>query len=115
VKRLDLARSIIRQRHHLIRTEQAYVQWIKKFILFHSKRQPQDIGEKIAQFISHLATHRRLAASTQNQAFNAVVFLYKRVLDIDLGDFGPMKRAKKAGTPAERVDEIGNRSFFYLK
>jgi len=54
------------------------------------------MGEKdIAQFVSHLATKRRVAASTQNQALIAVVFLYKQVLNIDLGDVGPMKRAKK--------------------
>ena len=96
MKLLDQVRGIIRQRHYSIRTEQAYVQWIKKFILFHGKRHPKDMGEpEIARFISHLATNRRVAASTQNQALNAIVFLYKQVLNTELGDFGPMKRAKK--------------------
>jgi integron integrase len=96
MKLLDQVRSIIRQRHYSIRTEQAYVQWIKKFILFNGKRHPKDMGEpEIARFVSHLAEKRRVAASTQNQALNAVVFLYKQVLGIELSDFGPMKRAKK--------------------
>lgn len=96
MKLLDQVRSVIRQRPYSIRTEQAYVQGIRKFILFHNKRPPKAMGEAdIARFISHLATNRRMAASTQNQALNAIVFLYKQVLGIDPGDFGPMKRAKK--------------------
>ena len=96
MKLLDQVRDVIRKKHYSIRTEQAYVDWAKRYILFHKKHHPKDMGEKeIAQFISHLATDRRVASSTQNQALNAIVFLYKRVLNIELGDFGHMERAKK--------------------
>ena len=83
MKLLDQVRDVIRKKHYSIRTEQAYVDWAKRYILFHKKHHPKDMGEKeIAQFISHLATDRRVASSTQNQALNAIVFLYKRVLNI---------------------------------
>ncbi|MGR3301881.1 MAG: integron integrase [Candidatus Scalindua sp.] len=96
MKLLDQVRDVIRKKHYSIRTEQAYVDWARRYILFHKKHHPKDMGEKeIAQFISHLATDRKVAASTQNQALNAIVFLYKRVLNIELGDFGHMERAKK--------------------
>jgi integron integrase len=93
---LDQVRDVIRKKHYSIRTEQAYVQWIKRFIIFHNKRHPKDMGEKeLSQFISHLATNERVASSTQNQALNAIVFLYKQVLRIQLDEFGHMERAKK--------------------
>jgi integron integrase len=96
MKLLDQVRDVIRKRHYSIRTEQAYADWIRRFILFHKKQHPKDMGEKeISQFISHLATDRNVAASTQNQALNAIVFLYKQVLNVDLGDFGHMERARK--------------------
>lgn len=86
---LDQVREVIRKKHYSIRTEQAYVQWIRRFILFQDKRHPKDMGEReISQYISYLATHRKVAASTQNQALNALVFLYKHVLQMELGDFG---------------------------
>ena len=96
MKLLDQVRNVIRKKHYSIRTEQAYVDWVRRYILFHKKHHTKDMDEKeIAQFISHLATDRRVASSTQNQALNAIVFLYKRVLNIELGDFGHMERAKK--------------------
>ncbi len=96
MKLLDQVRDVIRKKHYSIRTEQAYVDWARRYILFHKKHHPKDMGEKeIAQFISHLATDRKVASSTQNQALNAIVFLYKRVLNIELGNFGHMERAKK--------------------
>ena len=96
MKLLDQVRDVIRKKHYSIRTEQAYVDWIRRFILFHKKRHPKDMGEKeISEFISHLATKKKVASSTQNQALNAIVFLYKRVLNVELGDFGHMERAKK--------------------
>jgi hypothetical protein len=68
-----------------IRTEQAYVQWICRFILFHGKRHPRDVGgEELTAFLSHLASQRNVAASTQNQALNAILFLYRDVLKIKL-------------------------------
>jgi len=96
MKLLDQVRTVIRKKHYSIRTEEAYVAWIRSFIFFHGKRHPKDLGEKeIAQFISYLATTKKVAASTQNQALNSIVFLYKQVLKIELGDFGHMERAKR--------------------
>jgi len=96
MKLLDQVRDSIRKRHYSIRTEEAYINWIKQFIIFHGKRHPTELGEKeIAAFISHLATGRKVAASTQNQALNAIVYLYKHILRIEIGDLGQMERAKK--------------------
>ena len=96
MKLLDKVRHVIRKKHYSIRTEQAYADWIKRFILFHGKRHPKDMGEaEISQYISYLAVKKNVAASTQNQALNAIVFLYKQVLNRDLGDFGSMERAKR--------------------
>ncbi|HET8760247.1 MAG TPA: phage integrase N-terminal SAM-like domain-containing protein, partial [Nitrospiria bacterium] len=75
-KLLDQLRHTIRLRHYSIRTEEAYVQWAKRFILFHKKRHPQDMGRpEIEAFLTHLAVQGKVAASTQNQALNAIVFL----------------------------------------
>src|SRR3989304_1408702 len=96
MKLLEQGRDVIRKKHYSIRTEQAAVGWIRRFIMFHKEQHPKDMGEKeISQFISHLATDKNVAASTQNQALNAIVFLYKQVLNVDLGDFGHMERARK--------------------
>lgn len=96
MKLLDQVRDIIRKKHYSIRTEDAYVEWIRRYILFHGKKHPKDMGEReISQYISHLASHKNVAASTQNQALCALVFLYKHVLKIELGDFWQMERAKK--------------------
>jgi hypothetical protein len=68
MKLLDQVRHVIRKKHYSIRTEQAYTNWIKKFILFNGKRHPKDMGEReISQYISYLAVKRNVAASTQNQ------------------------------------------------
>ena len=96
---LDQVRHVIRKKHYSIRTEQAYTDWIKKFILFHGKKHPKDMGEtEISQYISFLAVKKNVAASTQNQALNALVFLYKQILNRELGDFGSMQRAKRSKT-----------------
>jgi len=86
----------IRVRHYSIRTEKTYVGWIKRYIIFHSKRHPRDMGaEEVGAFLSFLAMDRNVAASTQNQALNALVFLYKAVLDKPLGELQGVVRAKK--------------------
>ncbi|MBA4396888.1 MAG: integron integrase [Syntrophus sp. (in: bacteria)] len=96
MKLMDQVRDVLRKRHYSIRTEQAYVDWIKRYIFFNDKRHPQDMGAaEISRFLSYLATERRVAASTQNQALNAIVFLYKQVLHKEIGDLGPTERAKK--------------------
>ena len=72
---LDQLRAKCRLLHYSIRTEEAYVGWCTKFILFHEKRHPKEMGvPEIERFLSHLATERRVAASTQNQAFSAILF-----------------------------------------
>ena len=95
-KLLDQMREMFRTRHYSIRTEQAYVHWAKQFILFHHKRHPNTMREpEIAQYLTYLATQRKVAASTQNQALNALLFLYHEVLKIDLGRIDDVVRAKK--------------------
>jgi len=96
-KLLDQVRSAIRLKHYSYRTEQAYVLWITQYILFHNKRHPKDMNEtEIKQFLNHLAVNRNVAASTQNQALCAIVFLYKHVLNINLGEFGQITWAKRS-------------------
>jgi len=95
MKLLDQVRDVVRKKHYSIRTEQAYVSWIRKYILFHRKRHPKDMGEKeISQYLSYLASDQRVASSTQNQALNAIVFLYKHVLRIELGDLAIWKEPR---------------------
>jgi len=95
-KLLDQVREAIRTRHYSDRTEKAYIHWIKRFIFFHNKRHPMDMAEiEIAQFLSSLATEGRVSASTQNQAFNALLFLYSEVLSKKIGLIDGVVRAKK--------------------
>ena len=78
-------REILRLKNYSIRTEQAYVSWARRFILFHNKLHPKDMGgSEIEAFLSHLAVDRNVSASTQNQALSALLFLYREVLRIDL-------------------------------
>ncbi|MEW6619898.1 MAG: phage integrase N-terminal SAM-like domain-containing protein [bacterium] len=93
---LEQTSEVMRKKHYSIRTEQSYIEWIKRFVLFHNKKHPKYMGEKeISQYLSYLATNQKVSASTQNQALNAIVFLYKHILQIELGDFGHIQRAKK--------------------
>ena len=93
---LDEVRAVIRMRHYSIRTEQTYLQWIKRFIHFHDLRRPEELGEaEVARFLSHLAVRDRVAASTQNQALNALVFMYRHVLNRPLGEIIGAVRAKR--------------------
>jgi len=95
-KLLDQVRAAIRTRHYSPRTEESYIYWIKKYIFFHNKQHPAEMREnEINAFLSHLATKEKVAASTQNQALCAIVFLYKHVLKIELGNFGNITWAKK--------------------
>jgi integron integrase len=106
-KLLDQVREAIRTKHYSLRTEEAYIRWIKRFILFHNKRHPNEMGEKeINQFITHLAVKEQVSASTQNQALCAIIFLYKQVLKIDIGDLGNVVWAKKP----DRVPVVFTRS-----
>lgn len=93
---LDQVRTAIRTRHYSYRTEKTYVHWITRFILFHNKRHPQEMGAvEVGAFLSYLAEERHVSASTQNQALNAIVFLYKHVLHLDMGRLDGVVRAKK--------------------
>jgi integron integrase len=93
---LDQVRSQLRLRHYSYRTEQQYVAWIKRFILYHGKRHPASMGApELEGFLSYLAVERKVAAATQSQALAAVLFLYKRVLGVDLPWLDNVVRAKK--------------------
>ncbi|MHB9021484.1 MAG: integron integrase [Halothiobacillus sp.] len=94
-KLLDQVRNKIRLKHYSIRTEQAYTDWIKRFILFHGKQHPRDLGAvEVEAFLTHLAVEGRVAASTQNQAKSALLFLYKEVLNSQLPWLDNMEKAK---------------------
>ncbi|MGI8821267.1 MAG: integron integrase [Chthoniobacterales bacterium] len=93
---LDRVRWHLRVKRYSIRTEQAYVDWIRRYILFHGKRHPAEMGEEeIAAFLSHLALDGRVAASTQNQAFSALLFLYQQVLDRKLEHIVGVERVRR--------------------
>jgi len=77
-KLLDRVRDAIRTKHYSIRTEETYVSWIKRFVLFHDKQHPQKMGAaEIEKFLTHLAVDKNVAASTRNQALSAILFLYQ--------------------------------------
>jgi len=83
---LDQVKQVMRVKHYALRTEECYTQWIKRFILFHGKRHPRDMGAaELELFLTDLAVQRHVSASTQNQALNAIVFLYRDVLELELG------------------------------
>ena len=84
-KLLDQVSEALRTKHYAYRTEETYVDWIKRYILFHKKRHPKDMGEEeIREFIAYLATERKVATSTQNQALSAILFLYRTVLQKEI-------------------------------
>jgi integron integrase len=93
---LDQVREAIRIRHYSYRTEQQYVAWIRRYILFHGRRHPRELGgEHVEGFLSHLASARHVAAATQAQALAALLFLYKRVLNVDLPWLSSVVRARR--------------------
>jgi len=95
-KLLDQVRYTLRRRHYSIRTEETYVSWIKRFILFHNKKHPQEMNVlEIEQFLTHLAVDEKVAPSTQNQAFFAILFLYRHVLEQALNGSIDAVRAKQ--------------------
>lgn len=93
---LTRVRRQCRLRHYSLRTERAYVQWTVRYVRFHKLRHPAELqAPHVQAFLTHLAVERGVSASTQNQALNALVFLYKHVLEVDLGTVGPFPRAKR--------------------
>lgn len=95
-KLLDQLRQQTRVRHYSLRTEQTYVQWARRFILFHGKRHPSEMGKaEIESFLSHLAQQRQVSASTQNQAMSAILFLYRHVLKMEPAWLSDVVRARR--------------------
>jgi integrase len=95
-KLLDQLREALRSRHYSHRTEQTYCSWVKRFIYFHNVRHPQEMAEpEINAFLTYLAVKEKVAASTQNQALSALLFLYRHVLGREVGDLGEVIRARK--------------------
>ncbi len=93
---LDQLRERVRVKHYSIRTEQSYVHWVRRFILFHNKRHPAEMGAaEVEAFLTHLAVTANVAAATQNLALSAILFLYKEVLAVDLPWLEGVTRAKK--------------------
>ena len=91
-KLLDQVRNSLRQRNYSYRTEKIYAGWIKRFILFHNKRHPKEMGEKeIGEYLTYLAVEKNVAPATQNQALNSIIYLYKHILKIDLGEIQTLR------------------------
>ena len=111
-KLLDQVRDAIRTRHLSYRTDQAYEDRIKQFILSHNKRHPDEMDETyVSQFLTFLAVKKKVAASTQNQALSAILFLYRYVLKREIGWVEDVERAKKPSRlpvvfTKQEVDEI---------
>ena len=94
-KLLDQVRAVMRMRHYALSTEVSYVSWMRRYILFHDKKHPKDMAEReIESFLTSLALDGNVSASTQNQAFNALLFLYREILEIELDEIDSF-RAKE--------------------
>jgi integrase len=95
-KLFDVVRDKMRTRHMAYRTEQAYLQWIRRYIAFHKRRHPRDLGAtEVEQFLTHLAVDRKVGPSTQSQALQALLFLYRSVLAVDLPWLENVTRAER--------------------
>lgn len=106
---LDQVREVIRINQFSYSTEKTYISWIYRFIIFHHKKHPRDMGAKeVAEFLSYLAVERKVSASTQNQALNALAFLYKKVLKIPLDsmEFKPARIGKRLPVVLSREEAI---------
>jgi integrase len=102
-KLLDQVRAVMRLKHLSLATEHAYVQWIKRYIIFHKMRHPLEMGAtEIREFLTHLALKLEVASSTQNQALYALLFLYSQVLHKDIGPVDQIERAKRS----KRLPEV---------
>jgi integron integrase len=107
-KLLDQVSAKLRMLHYSKRTEEAYVDWMRRFILFHNKRHPREMGApEIESFLTHLAVEGRVSASTQNQAFAALLFLYQKVLEIELPRLNSLRAQRPEQLPVVLyVDEV---------
>lgn len=101
LKLMEQVKEVLRYHHYAYRTEQTYCEWIKRYLKFHGyARHPQAMGEReIEQYLSHLATEGKVAASTQRQALNAIIFLYRDVLDKELGGIEPIRSKRRRKPP----------------
>ena len=107
---LDQVSEVMRYYHYSKRSEESYVRWIKQFILFNNKRHPAEMGkQEIERYLSHLAVNKNVAVATQSQALNAIVFLYKKVLNLPVtDDLSPVRSKKQVRLPV--VLSIGEMS-----
>jgi integrase len=93
---LDQVRQVMRLKHYSLRTEESYIYYIRQYILFHNKRHPREMGvDEIRAYLSHLAVEKNVAASTQNVALSALLFLYQQVFKVELPYLGNIERAQK--------------------
>jgi integrase len=93
---LDAVRRVIRERHFSLRTEEQYVYWVRGFVNFHNRRHPRDLGAtEVQAYLSMLANERRVSASTHNQALSALLFLYRRVLGVELPWLDGIERPRR--------------------
>ncbi|NOY29070.1 MAG: integron integrase [Planctomycetes bacterium] len=109
---LDQLADVLRAKHYSYRTEQAYIPWVRRFILFHNKRHPREMGAvEIEQFLTHLAVEGRVSASTQTQALCALLFLYKHLLKIDLPALDAVRAKRPKRLPVVLSQEEVSRLF----
>src|SRR5437870_10491819 len=116
-KLLDQVSDVCRVRHLSLRTEEAYRNWIKRYIFFHNKRHPRDLdAEAVRAFLTHLAVNEHVAASTQNQAFHALLFLYRQVLKMEPLNITGVERARSSRSlPVVFSKEEANAVIAHLK
>src|SRR5438128_6631539 len=108
MKLLAQVRAVLRTKHYSPRTEETYVDWVQRYVRFHGVRHPAELGEReVARFLSDLAVRGRVAASTQNQALSALLFLYREVLGRDGGELEQLVRAKRPGRPPVVLSRTG--------
>lgn len=107
LKLMDQVREVLRYHHYAYRTEQTYCDWIKRYLKFYGmQRHPREMGAgEVERYLSDLATRGKVAASTQRQALNAIVFLYREVLDIKLGEIAPLRSKKQRSPPTVLTQE----------
>ncbi len=110
LKLMEQVRETLRYHHYAYRTEQTYCEWIKRFLRHYGfERHPRDMGaDEVERFLSHLATKERVAEATQRQALNSIVFLYRHVLDVELGEMAPVRGRKGRRPPTVLTkEEVG--------
>ncbi len=114
-KLLDQVRNSLRQRNYSYRTEKTYIGWIKRFILYHNKRHPNEMGEKeIGEYLTYLAVEKKVAPATQNQALNSIIYLYKHILKIDLGEIQSLRPRSSKHLPVVLTPQEANKILIHL-